>query len=500
ALKGEMAGLLSIGGDEFIQQDGKKNENRFKPVVKYFGPFELKAGKSNSHSFTMPNYVGSVKTMVVASHYGAYGKIEKTTPVKKPLMVLATLPRVISPAETVTLPVTVFSMDPKVKNVTVEVKTNDLFTVDGPSSQKITFDREGDMVVDFTLKVAKRIGAGKVEVFARSGNQKASDLIDLQVRMPNPRITRTVNDMVEPGKTWKSAYEAVGLAGTNHGVLEVSVIPPMNLEQRLKYLMQYPHGCVEQTTSAVFPQLFLHRFIELDSQQKSEIQDHISAGINKLKSFQVSGGGLTYWPGSYGSVSEWGTSYAGHFMLEAEALGYKLPIGFINNWVKYQARLANSWDRESDYFGTRRSNEISQAYRLYTLALAKKPALGAMNRMREMKELTVTARWTLAGAYLMIGKKEVAERLVAGLTTSVTSYRELSYTYGSSLRDQAMILEVITLMGDKVEAKKLVDEIAEKMASGSWYSTQTTSYVLLAIGKFIGKSDASGAMEFEYTL
>ncbi|MCP4310628.1 MAG: hypothetical protein GY790_05150 [Bacteroidetes bacterium] len=500
ALKGEMAGLLSIGGDEFVKQDDKKNNNRFKPVVKYFGPFELKAGKNNSHTFTMPNYVGSVKTMVVASHKGAYGKTEKAIPVKKPLMVLATLPRMVSPTETVTLPVTVFSMDPKVKNVTVEVLTNELFSVEGPSTQKITFDREGDQIVDFTLKVAKNIGAGKVEVFARSGNQKASDLINLQVRMPNPRITRTSSDMVESGKNWETAYEAVGLAGTNKGVIEVSVIPPMNLDKRLKYLMRYPHGCVEQTTSAVFPQLFLHRLIELDSRQKSEIQDHVSDGINRLKSFQVSSGGLTYWPGSYGRVSEWGSSYAGHFMLEAEALGYKLPIGFINNWVKYQTRMANSWDRETDYFGYRRSNEINQAYRLYTLALAKKPALGAMNRMREMKELSITARWTLAGAYLLIGKKEVAEQLVARLTTSLKFYRELSYTYGSSLRDQAMILEVITLMGDQVKAKKLVDEIAGKMVSQQWYSTQTTAYVLLSIGKFIGETDASQAMKFEYTL
>ncbi|TFH19511.1 MAG: hypothetical protein E4H10_17730, partial [Bacteroidia bacterium] len=500
ALKGEMAGLLSIGGDEYIEQDGKNNKNRFKPVVKFLGPFELKAGQSRSHTFTMPNYVGSVKTMVVASDKGAYGLTEKATPVKKPLMVLATLPRVISPGETVTLPVTVFSMDPKVKNVTVEVKTNNLFSIEGPSSRKITFDREGDQVVDFTLKVAKGIGAGQVEVIVKSGMHSASDLIDLQVRMPNPRITTTLNEMVEPGKTWKSSYEAVGLAGTNHGVLEVSVIPPMNLEQRLKYLMQYPHGCVEQTTSAVFPQLFLHRFLELDAKQKSEIQDHISSGINKLKSFQTSNGGLTYWPGSYDNVSEWGTSYAGHFMLEAEALGYKLPLGFVSNWVKYQSGMANSWDRETNYYGYRRSHEINQAYRLYTLALAKKPALGAMNRMREMKELTATARWTLAGAYLLIGKKEVAEQLVAGLSTSVASYRELSYTYGSSLRDQAMILEVVTLMGDRVLAKKLVEEVAGQLASGDWYSTQTTAYVLMAIGKFVGESDASGTMEFSYTL
>jgi len=101
---------------------------------------------------------------------------------------------------------------------------------------------------------------------------------------------------------------------------------------------------------------------------------------------------------------------------------------------------------------------------------------------------------------MLIGKKEVAERMVAGLSTQLSSYRELSYTYGSSLRDQAMILDVLTLMGDQVQAKKLVDEIAEKMVSRSWYSTQTTAYVLLAIGKFVGESDASDTMAFEYTL
>ncbi len=500
ALKGEMAGLLSIGGDEFIEQDDKKNNNRFKSVVKYFGPFELKAGESSKHSFIMPNYVGSVKTMLVASQRGAYGKAEKVTPVKKPLMVLATLPRMVSPSETVSLPVTVFSMDPKVKNVTLEIKTNGLFTVEGPAVQKITFEQEGDRVVDFTLKVARSVGAGKVEVIAKSGSHRASDAIDLQVRMPNPRIARTINAMVEPGLSWETMYEAVGLSGTNKGVMEVSVLPPMNLEQRLKYLITYPHGCVEQTTSAVFPQLFLHRFVELDSKQKSDIQDHVMAGINKLKSFQVSNGGLTYWPGSSGWVSEWGSSYAGHFMIEAKALGYKLPIGFMSNWMKYQSRMANSWDRESNRFGYRRSNEINQAYRLYTLALAKKPALGAMNRMREMKNLPPTAQWTLAGAYLLIGKKEVASKLVAGLTTVVKPYRELSYTYGSSLRDQAMILEVATLMDNMVTGRKLVEEIAGQMASNEWYSTQTTAYVLLAIGKFIGDSDASGGIEFEYSL
>ncbi len=500
AFTGEMSGLLSIGGDEFIKQDDKKNTNRFKPVVRFLGPFELKEGKSNSHSFTMPNYVGSVKTMLVASYDGAYGKTEKTTPVKKPLMVLATLPRIVSPTETVILPVTVFSMDDQLKNVTVEVRTNNMFSLEGPATQKISFNEQGDQIVNFTLKVARNIGAGRVEIIARSKSHEASDLINLKVRMPNPRISIVIDDMVEPGKTWKTKYDAVGLAGTNNGVIEVSALPQMNLEQRLKFLMEYPHGCIEQTTSSVFPQLFLYRFIDLDSEQKNKIQENITAGINRIKSFQISNGGLTYWPGSYYTASEWGTSYAGHFMLEARALGYKLPIGFIDNWVKYQTRRAGSWDRETGYFSYRRSNEINQAYRLYTLALVKKPALGAMNRMREMKNLSVSAKWRLAGAYLLIGKNEVAEDIVSGLTSSVEFYRELSYTYGSSFRDQAMILEVMTLMDSNVKAKKLVDELAEKFGSQEWYSTQTTAFALLAIGKFLGEPDASGGVEFECSI
>lgn len=500
AFTGEMAGLLSVGGDEFIEQDDRKNTNRFKPVVRFLGPFELEEGETKHHSFTMPNYVGSVKTMLVASGKGAYGKTEKVTPVKKPLMVLATLPRMVSPAETVELPVTVFAMDDRIKNVTVEVKTNSLFSVDGPGTKKISFQRQGDQIVNFRLNVARNIGAGGVEVMATSGSNEAMDRIELQVRMPNPPISRFIQEAIEPGKTWKSEYTAVGMSGTNHGTIEVSAIPQMNLEQRMKFLTQYPHGCIEQTTSAVFPQLFLHRFIDLESAQKDRIQENVTAGINRVKSFQLSGGGLSYWPGAYFTASEWGTSYAGHFMLEAEALGYKLPSGFLDNWVKYQSKRANSWDRETGYSGYIRGNEINQAYRLYTLALAKKPALGAMNRMREMKDLAVAAKWRLAGAYLLAGKKEVAGELVRGLTTTVEPYRELSYTFGSSLRDQAMILEVVNLMGDDVMTRKLVDELAEKMGSREWYSTQTTAFVLMAIGKFLGEPQGSETFGFECSI
>ena len=126
AFSGEMAGMLALGGDEYAKKNGGAKANRFKPVVRFIGPFEVAAGKENVHKITMPNYVGSVRTMVVAGQGIAYGSAEKTTPVKKPLMVLATVPRVVGPTEKVNIPVTVFAMDENIKSVSVSIKTNGL--------------------------------------------------------------------------------------------------------------------------------------------------------------------------------------------------------------------------------------------------------------------------------------------------------------------------------------------------------------------------------------
>ena len=118
AYSGSVDNIYAIGGGDAALGAKNRKADRFKPVVKYLGPFELAAGKTASHNIMMPNYIGSVRTMVIAGDKtkSAYGSVDKTTPVRTPLMVLASLPRKLSPGETVTLPVTVFAMENKVKN------------------------------------------------------------------------------------------------------------------------------------------------------------------------------------------------------------------------------------------------------------------------------------------------------------------------------------------------------------------------------------------------
>lgn len=495
AFSGKMAGLLAIGGDEYLKNGAKQKANRFKPVVKFLGPFELRSG-TNSHTFTMPNYVGSVRTMVVAAENGAYGSAEKATPVKNPLMVIATLPRVVGPTESVKLPVTIFAMESNIKKVKVEVKSNNLLTISGAKQKTVLFTEEGEQTTYFDIGVKDLLGIAKVQVIATCGKERAVYDIELDVRVPNPRITKVTSAIAEPNKSWKGSYKSIGLAGTNRGKVEISSIPPLNLEQRLTYLMQYPHGCVEQTTSSVFPQLYLNKLVKLNDDEKLEIEKNIKAGIDRLKRFQIANGGLSYWPSSGSKASEWGTSYAGHFMLEAKAEGYNLPVGFLKSWTKFQSQSANNWNT-ADYDSESKSHShLIQAYRLYTLALAGSPSFGAMNRMKEMKYISNSAKWRLAAAYSLAGQKQTALSIIGSLTTTVESYRELSNSYGSDTRDLAMILETLTLLKDNSRAKGLVKQIADQLSSNRWLSTQSTAYSLLSISKFIGESDIDSDMHY----
>ncbi|MFT5382847.1 MAG: hypothetical protein ACI81W_000241 [Saprospiraceae bacterium] len=499
---GMMDKLLSIGGDaENIDKGGADKANRFKPVVKHFGPFYLKKGEKKVHEFIMPNYVGSVRTMVVASNNGAYGNIEKTTPVRKPLMVLATLPRVLGPGEKLKLPVNVFAMEDKVKtvNVKVEESTGRVKFI-GSNSQTLTFSRVGDQMAEFDIEIPRVVGIARFKVTATGGGEVATQEIEIDIRNPNPYVTDSYAEVLENTANWTKDFVLPGVEGTNSATLEVSSIPPLNLDKRINFLLRYPYGCVEQTTSSVFPQLYVGNLMDLDDKRKKEIAFNVKAGIERLKSFQHTNGGFAYWPGD-NYVNSWGSTYAGHFLLEAKALGYDVSSIVMNRWTDFQKKEAKNWNQSTNTDGYYRGNyAFEQAYRLYTLALAGKPELGAMNRLREMKDLSTSTKWRLAAAYAIAGKTEVANQLVQNLTTDVEDYVELSYTFGSEMRDEAMIMETMMYLNRMKDAALMAKQISEGLNSGQWYSTQTTAYSLKVIGKFVAGNKLSDELRFTYQL
>ena len=502
AYGGSLERLLSIGGDgaEVTPPAADQGARRFKPVVLQAGPFYLQKGKKAKHEFTMPNYVGSVRAMVVAVKDGAYGAAEQTVPVKKPLMLLATLPRVLSPGETLRLPVNVFAMEDGISQVSVTVEeTSGIVKWGGGKSQTITFNKKGEKMAYFDLSVGEKTGIAKFNIKAQGGKYSASHQIELQVRNPNPFVTKVDQAMVDAGKDWTLAYEPIGMQGTNSAILEVSTMPPINLGRHLNYLLQYPYGCIEQTLSSGFPQLYVDRLIKLSEEQKAKVAKNVQATVDRLRSFQNSDGAFTYWPGG-NTVNHWSNSYAGHFLLEAQKLGYNVPSGMIDRWKTQQKRLAKLWDpkQNQDGFYSSQTNELAQSYRLYTLALAGAPEMGAMNRLRETASLAPTAKWRLAAAYALAGQKEVAAKMLDGLHTDVQPYRELSGSYGTALRDKAMILETLVQLERKEDAAKLVRVLSEEISKMRWFSTQEIGYSLIGIGRYAAAYPPASQLKFQY--
>ncbi|MFK7932203.1 MAG: hypothetical protein AB8G22_01755, partial [Saprospiraceae bacterium] len=241
------------------------------------------------------------------------------------------------------------------------------------------------------------------------------------------------------------------------------------------------------------------RLLKLDEEQQDRIPKNIRAAIKRLALFQNSDGGFAYWPGG-GWLSPWSNNYAGHFLLEAKNSGYNVPSNLLNGWLKWQRKAASIWTPELDRYGYNNYDDHTQAYRLYTLALSGEPELGAMNRLREKEDLSTQARWRLAAAYAQAGKPEVAKNLIANAPTEIKDYRELSYTFGSQLRDKAMILETMVLLENRDRAARMVQDLAKSLSAERWLSTQETAYSLLAIGKFVGENDANERLAFSYQL
>tara|TARA_R110002096_G_scaffold48698_3_gene128941 strand:- start:4413 stop:6215 length:1803 start_codon:yes stop_codon:yes gene_type:complete len=392
-------------------------------------------------------------------------------------MVLASLPRKITPGETVTLPVTVFAMENKVKEVTLQIKPDPFFTIEGKTVQSVSFTQPDEKMAYFQLKVADFKGTGKVVVEASGNGERASFEVPIDVVNPNPLTTVTEDMVLEAGSSRKIDLETFGIPGSNNAEVEFSTLPPMNFNGRMQYLIQYPHGCLEQTTSSAFPQLFIADIFDINTAKKKEVQQNVESAIKRVGSYQTPNGGFAYWPGQ-NYADDWSSSYVGHFLLEADKKGYVLPLGFKSSWVNYQQDIARQWRSGTGY------SDLAQAYRLYTLALSGNADIASMNRLRETTNLSNEGKFRLAAAYGLVGQESVAQQIIKSANYDFSEGKYEYQTYGSSDRNRAMALETFVLLNDKVKAQEMARNLAQRLSSDQWMSTQSTAYCLLALAKF----------------
>lgn len=487
AFSGELGSVYAIGGDGILNQEITLDK-RFKAYAVTLGPFELKAGQTNTHSFEVPQCSGALRFMVVAKGNGkAFGSAEKRMTVVDPINLYPSAPRVVAPGDELSLKVQVQA--PTMKNKTLQVKfDNKNLEPVGALPTTVQIDGNGEGLIVVKTNIPKTLGNAEMKVSVTGDGYTAESLTEMPIRMPYAERRNTITKEIEAGQTVTVPFNLAGMAGTQQGNITVSSLLPVDLFGRIDYLMDYPHGCLEQMTSKAFPQLYLNYFIELSDKEKDDMRNNIDMAITNLKSYQKSDNSMTNWVGGR-YTDPWTEIYAFHFLVEANKEGYNVPQYFLDGLLGYQANRAKQWKNNPDY----KQGETIQAYRLFVLALAGKAEMGAMNRFKELEMNYDLTKALTAGAFALTGKTNIAQNLLPVMEEG-KMMSDYYTSFGSRTRDLAFYTYVQMLCDvDQATVQNNINTVCRMISGDRWMDTQSTAFSLFVLGKYAEKMNVANS-------
>ncbi|MBK9256178.1 MAG: hypothetical protein IPM42_11880 [Saprospiraceae bacterium] len=490
--KGQFAGILSIGGDDAYNPDAIAEINRFKPVAIHLGPFKLAAGKKNAHTIDIPNYIGKIRVMIVAASENNFGKAEKFIPVKNPLMVQTQFPRSLNVSDKLSLPVTILKDDASINIATLTVTADNTLVKGFTPSKSISFAGKNQILQTYDIEVLNKTGKLDVNIKIDGGGKSMNEQTSILINYPNAYESEVTQYVLAPGEKIEVTANPKGFQDVFTSHLLISGLKVPNFTKYAQELISYPYGCLEQITSNGYGQLYLDKILVLDPVENRKRLENIQAVVHKLNSLQKSGGIFSYWENDY--YHAWSDIYAGNFLVEMQNLNYMGGEGSIlKAWLNVHSDKANKWsanELSNEY--TTESEALVQAFRLYVLAKASKPAKSAMNRfVSNTKSTNPLTWWLLAGSFKVSGYESKAKEMIRKAESFQISASEKYHynTFGEKGRDLAAVVEILSLFTDeRAKLDQYYNQMVDVLNASSWVSTHTKGYAFMAAYKYFGNS------------
>jgi hypothetical protein len=484
----------SPGGGDMEQQLQKRTN----PIsVKRFKLFSYWSGikKTNSAgvvnvSLNIPQFNGEVRLMAVAYIGSRFGSADSYIKVADDLILEPQVPRFLAVNDSLVTPVSIVNTTDKTANVDVTLKVEGPLKITSSAKKSIKIEANSTKSVTFGILAQSQVGAGKI-IFETTGLANIKEEIDIAVRPISPLIVETGSGTIEAGKEIKIDLPKNFLKGTQGTTLTISKFPAVKFAKHLRYLVGYPHGCVEQTVSRLFPQLYFEDLAKLIAPEMYRTNNpvyYVKEGIRKIESMQLYDGSIAYWQGGT-ETSWWGSVYAAHFLIEAKKAGFNVSESVLNKLMKYlsqKAKEQSTFDYVT-YLPTGRtikkiaSKEI--LYSLYVLAMAGEGDIATMNYYKARPHLvSEDMRYLLAGSYALMGRWNSYYEIVPNAFKPERTDRLTGGSFDSDIRANAIILNVLL----EVEpANKQIPVIIKYLSQNAdrMYSTQERSFAFLALGK-----------------
>ncbi|MGE0867353.1 MAG: alpha-2-macroglobulin [Kofleriaceae bacterium] len=520
------------GGDEGEEEsDGgggaldKGRVQPVKPVALFSGLVPVGADGKVTIPFQVPSYRGQLRVMAVTASASRVGHAEAQVTVRDPVVVQVTFPRFVTHKDELQIPVFLTNMSGGPLDIAVAIDSEQL-AIAGIARPKITApplefgakptesvkldDGRAETVV-FSAKATMPIGGAKLRVVAkargRAGSFEVKDEVEVPFLPAGPKQRAVQVIKVEPG-----TLDLAARASTLKGWIPTSETTTFWLTtnrfaqsfDHLKYLIHYPYGCIEQTTSTTRPLLYLANVVEQIDPELAQlkIEDMVLAGIHRVLSMETPSGGFGYWPGATEPV-DWGTAYATHMLLDAKKAGYPVPDDRLADVIEWIEHRVASFEQVFDPSGKRRFSlyhDQGEAYLHYVLALAGKPKKARILKLISQIPATAKAEqledlYMLKAALYLAGDRRYAADLKTVDASPIAPQRINSWSFYSDQRRRGFMLSTFhDLFGNDAAGEPLAERVAQALTTqpSSYYNTQELVWGLTGLGKWVAGSAAKG--------
>ena len=497
------------GGDAEVR---RKNLNpisvrRVKPVALWSGV--LPASSSwRTIELDVPEFNGALRIMAVAAGEKKFGSAEAVTRVRDPIVLSPNLPRFLAPGDEIVVPVQVYNGLPEATGASASIDVE--AHLSGPvqlaagsdARQSPSVERGKEALCVFRAQAKDSVGKATFELTGAAAGERVSVKTELAVRPPRPFEVIASGGTVREGSPQTVALTGDFYAGTTHAKVTVSGLPVAQVASGLSYLLRYPYGCLEQTTSSCFPLLYfadIARELAPDAFGSEDALYFVNSGIDRIVAMHVSGGGFSYWPGGTEAESNpWASVYATHFLVEARRKDFVVPDRVLDETLGYLAQVARSGDGPEFRRWSSGTKQAVRAYAVYVLALAGRPEKGAMEKLRheEFDAAQPAALYHVAGAYGLTGNLQMMHDLLPSSVVEGPDAHDTGRAWSSRARHEAVMLDVLaTVEPTHRQVAELVGKLLGRADNGRWRSTQENGWAFLALGKVIanvGGLDVAG--------
>ena len=525
----------STGGDgAAARRLGRKRLNtssirRVKPVSLWSGFVQTDGNGRGTVTFKIPQFNGKLRLMAVAFAGADYGATDAYLTVREPIVLTPTFPRFLAGGDKVRVPVTLFNGTGEDGEFTVklqalgDVQLLSASTVNTsettpekipeqpaqpsktePPLYELSVDKKVEAGTEaqffFDIRAQDALGAVNFNLFAEGNTETTQMDVKLPLRSVAPPVTKTGHGVVRAGEPVDFILPANLIANSSDFSLTLSPFPNIAFSDSLRYLVRYPHGCLEQTTSKVFPLLYfsdLARSVEPMLAAEDSVDYYITSGITKLESMLMANDQFSYWPGGT-YVNPWSSIYASHFLVEARKAGYEVADRVYDamlEGLKTRAKFSPDMEGENDAKKVK-ANIALATYASYVLAAAGQPDRGTMHYLknRGASGLSDYSHFQLAGAFALSGELETAlSMLPVSVSPSFNGKSnpgwETGGTFNSPIRAQAIMLDVLAEVNENHPSiPMLVKNLSEAASEGKrWRTTQDNAFAFLALGKIMKK-------------